>query len=145
MDALGTEEGARCWRDGCEGVIEVHAVEGCACHINPPCGACTKPREFCDVCGWEAIEEERAIARRDYAIRIDVADWLVSWSKPRPRDPRKIDWNDKPHSGCSMIKEGVYPEGTTATQVLDAIGRGTFGGRFEHFGGGKFKYIAYTD
>lgn len=22
---------------------------------------------------------------------------------------------------------------------------GTFGGRFERFGGGKFKYIAYTD
>jgi hypothetical protein len=56
----------------------------------------------------------------------------------------QIDWHNKTHSSASMIKEGVYPEGTTRSEVEELV-RGTFGGRFEHFGNGKFKYIAYTD
>lgn len=43
-----------------------------------------------------------------------------------------------------MIKEGVYPEHLTRQEVEKEV-KGTFGGRFEHFGNGKFKYIAYTD
>ena len=43
-----------------------------------------------------------------------------------------------------MIKEGVYPEGMTKEQVREKV-KGSFGGRFESFGNGKFKYIAYTD
>jgi len=62
----------------------------------------------------------------------------------RQLDTSKIDWHDKPHSGCSMVKEGVYPEGTTREQV-EAKVKGTFGGRFEQFGAGKFRYVAYTD
>jgi len=55
---IGYEEGDVCGRDGCEGVIEIHPVENCSCHINPPCSQCTAPREFCPVCDWEASEEE---------------------------------------------------------------------------------------
>lgn len=64
--------------------------------------------------------------------------------EPRPLDPTKIDWYSKSHTNSSMIKEGVYPEGVTQQQVREAVS-GTFGGRFEHFGNGRFKYIAYTD
>ncbi len=60
-------------------------------------------------------------------------------------DPSKINFRTKCHTSSSMIKEGVYPIGTTQEQVIEAIGEGTFGGRFESFGDGKFKYIAYTD
>lgn len=63
---------------------------------------------------------------------------------PRPLDPRKIDYRIHAHSGASQICEGVYPEGTQMADV-EALVRGTFGGRFEHFRDGKFKYIAYTD
>ena len=64
--------------------------------------------------------------------------------KPRPLDPSKLDYHSLSHTHFSMIKEGVYPEGMTKDEVLKEIA-GTFGGRFEHFGNGKFKYIAYTD
>ncbi|MNM40731.1 hypothetical protein D3C81_515340 [compost metagenome] len=66
-----------------------------------------------------------------------------SW-EPRPLDPTKIDWRTSYHTYSSQICEGVYPEGTTRDQVVEKV-RGTFGGRFESFGNGRFKYIAYTD
>ena len=43
-----------------------------------------------------------------------------------------------------MIKEGVYPAALSREEVENEV-RGTFGGRFEYFKDGKFKYIAYTD
>lgn len=43
-----------------------------------------------------------------------------------------------------FLEEGVYPEGATQTDVLAKVA-GTFGGRFEYFRDGKFKYTAYTD
>jgi hypothetical protein len=71
-----------------------------------------------------------------------VGAWL-SW-KPRPLDPRIIDYHIKSHSNSSQLCEGVYPEGATQKEVLAKV-EGTFGGRFEQFGGGRFRYIAYTD
>jgi len=35
--------------------------------------------------------------------------------------------------------------GTEDGATVESVVKGTFGGRFEQFGGGKFKYIAYTD
>jgi hypothetical protein len=43
-----------------------------------------------------------------------------------------------------MIKRGVYPEGMTQEEVRAKV-TGTFGGRFKHFGDGKFEFVAYTD
>ena len=144
MADFGTEAGAVCWRDGCDGVIVERPVEKCSCHLSPPCSGHSEPREWCPECEWTAADERRAEQRRADAIHI-APGIGAKWSEPRPLDPRKIDWRDRPHSGSSMIKEGIYPDGTTAKQVLDTIGRGTFGGRFEQFGGGRFRYIAYTD
>lgn len=62
----------------------------------------------------------------------------------RKLDPTKIDFNRLPHSSCSMLIEGVCPEGTTQEEVRKLVD-GTFGGRFEQWGGGKFRFIAYTD
>jgi len=64
--------------------------------------------------------------------------------KPRPLDNTKIDFRSRSHSSCSMIKEGVYPEGTTKEEVMARV-KGTFGGSFEYFRDGKFKFIAYTE
>ena len=61
-----------------------------------------------------------------------------------PLDPTKIDYRIKTHTNSSQICEGVYPEGTTREDVEKLV-KGTFGGRFVYFEGGKFKYIAYTD
>lgn len=54
----GYLEGEICNRDGCDGVIKEKKPENCSCHISPPCGACTTPREYCDKCDWRAIDED---------------------------------------------------------------------------------------
>ena len=56
---IGWVAGERCGRDGCTGVIENGKVEGCSCHIDPPCSACTSDWAFCPDCGWEAENKYR--------------------------------------------------------------------------------------
>lgn len=146
MSDFGTEGGSRCWRNGCAGIIAEHAVEGCSCHINPPCGACTTPREFCPVCDWQAKDDDGTF--NGFTIKYadksqGIFGKLESW-KPRPLDPRKIDYRITAHSNSSQLCTGVYPEGTTRAEVEQRV-QGTFGGRFNHFGDGRFEYVAYTD
>lgn len=65
-----------------------------------------------------------------------------------PLDDTKVSWRNRSHSSCSMIKEGVYPQSGDPAADRAMVRKevdGTFGGRFEHFGNGKFKFIAYTD
>ena len=138
---FGDEEGQVCWRDGCQGVIKCHPVENCSCHINPPCSACTDPKEYCPVCDWEAEKWNGSI--NGFDVKQDKEGIISAW-QPRPLDPRKIDYRTRSHTNSSQICTGVYPEGTTAAEVL-ALVKGTFGGRFNHFGNGKFEYVAYTD
>lgn len=137
----GYEEGETCKRQGCQGIIAVHPVENCSCHINPPCGSCTAVREYCPDCGYEGKDD---FVMNGFIVspNKETGVWR-SW-EPRPLDSTKIDWRSKSHTNSSMIKEGVYPEGTSMEDVRREV-NGTFGGRFEYFGGGKFKFIAYTD
>lgn len=58
--------------------------------------------------------------------------------------PDRVKFACKSHSSSSMIKEGTYPEGMGMEAVRKQVD-GTFGGRFEQFGGGRFRFIAYTD
>lgn len=143
---FGIEEGAVCWRNGCQGVIAVRPVENCSCHIAPPCGECSTPREYCPECDWRAEDDHGVF--NDFSVkykdkRKGIFGGIEIW-KPRPLDPRKIDYRTSSHTHSSQICEGVYPEGTTREQV-EALVRGTFGGRFNHFGEGRFEYVAYTD
>ncbi len=140
MSDIGHEEGYTCGRDGCEGVIEMQKPDNCSCHLSAPCYACTSVRLCCLACGWVEDDPIDSLPPVQPAAAKGAFD---IWT-PRPLDPTRIDWRDKPHSSCSMIKEGVYPEGTTREEVRKVV-NGTFGGRFEHFGGGRFKFIAYTD
>lgn len=138
---VGYGEGDVCGRNGCAGVIDTHPSENCSCHISPPCASCTSPRAFCPVCDWD---EKYDVVINDYVVQVEPTTGNYKSWEPRPLDPTKLDWHSKSHSSCSMIKEGVYPEGMTVTEVRKQVD-GTFGGRFEHFGNGKFKFIAYTD
>lgn len=143
LKAFGAAEGETCWRNGCQGVIALHSVENCSCHLHPPCGACTAPRGFCPECDWQEADEVQTF--NDFIVKPGPdPNGAWEWWKPRPLDPRKLDWRSKSHTHSSMIKEGVYPEGMTREEVERAV-RGTFGGRFNHFGNGKFEYVAYTD
>ena len=104
------------------------------------------PREFCPVCDWQLVDEETTF--NDFKVGPVKSNGAWTHYRPRPLDPSKIDWHSKSHSNSSMLKEGVYPQsGDDAADraaVLEKVA-GTFGGRFDHFGGGRFKYVAYTD
>ncbi|OPB16733.1 hypothetical protein BFW91_01210 [Pseudomonas fluorescens] len=141
MSDFGYSEGDTCRRNGCKGVIQIRKAENCSCHISPPCSACTAPRHFCDACAWDEADDEII---NDFIVNVDKSTGNYRSWEPRPLDPTKIDYRIKPHTNSSQICEGVYPEGTTREEVQKLV-IGTFGGRFEHFGKGKFKYIAYTD
>jgi len=140
-EELGFTEGDICNRKGCKGVIGTHPAKNCSCHINPPCSACTAPRGFCPVCGWEEADDKIV---NDYVVNQDPKTGVYRTWTPRPLDSKKIDWHSFSHTGASMIRRGVYPEGATRGEV-EAVVNGTFGGRFNSFGNGKFEYVAYTD
>ena len=131
------EEGDKCPETNCKGIVDYPPVENCSCHISPPCSKCTDNPLTCTICGWE--EEAPAYKEIPVAPGLSMREY-----KPRPLDKSKIDYRAKMHTHFSMIKEGVYPEGTTRAEVEEVV-KGTFGGRFEKFGGGKFEYVAYTD
>ncbi len=146
LPSLGYVEGDLCRRDGCCGVIQERPVENCSCHINPPCGACTEPREYCPECDWRLVDEETTF--NDFKVGPVKSDGSWTHYRPRPLDPTKIDWHSKSHTNSSMIKEGVYPQSGDKAADRAAVLReveGTFGGRFEYFDNGRFKYVAYTD
>ncbi len=148
---LGYAEGDICARNGCEGVIEMHPPEDCSCHISPPCGYCTAPRCYCPECDWQEKDEPEPEAKPQAQAEKDVwAEWAREQERLRnlPLDNTRVSWRSKSHSSCSMIKEGVYPQSEDIAADRELVRKevdGTFGGRFEHFGGGKFKFIAYTD
>ncbi len=132
------EEGDTCGIDGCCGTLGFDKVENCSCHLSAPCRQCVDNPLWCCECGWtDESEPPSRIVHGGGGIGV------VEF-KPKQLDSTKIDYRSKMHSGCSMVKEGVYPEGTTQSEVENEV-RGTFGGRFEKFGGGKFRYIVYTD
>jgi len=59
-------------------------------------------------------------------------------------DSQKVSFSTRPHTGFSMIVEGTCPKSMSPEEVERHV-QGTFGGRFVSFGGGEFKYIAYTE
>jgi len=144
-------KGETCGRDGCQGLIAIRKSENCSCHISPPCSSCTSPRNFCTQCDWdEADEPEPEIKPQTQAEK----DFWDSWWKEQerlrslPLDDTKVSWRSKSHTNFSMIKEGVYPQSGDVSADREMVRKevdGTFGGRFESFGNGRFKFIAYTD
>jgi len=140
-EEVSFEVGQVCGRKGCKGTIEEHPSDGgCSCHINPPCSYCVDPREYCGTCGWEAADD--LVVQAEGTIYFAPIPYVEKVR--RVLDPSKIDYTISMHSNSSQKCEGVYPPGTTREEVLARV-KGTFGGRFESFGGGKFSYIAYTD
>ncbi len=141
MSTFGHCDGETCKRNGCTGIIDTYPAENCSCHISPPCFACTSPRNFCQECDWQEKDDQ---VINDFVVSVDKKTGVHKSWEPRPLDPTKIDWRSLSHTNASMIKEGVYPSDATIDDVRKMV-IGTFGGHFEHFGNGRFKYIAYTD
>lgn len=158
MDNLGQSKGEICNRDGCDGIINERGKEGgCSCHTSQPCDYCTENDSYCPKCEWDGREEQieyeeaqRKASEGAYDFHKSMMDKRNEWKKELQAKMRgelpvdKIEYDILSHTHFSQICEGVYPKETTMGQVLEKV-RGTFGGRFEKFGNGVFKYIAYTD
>jgi hypothetical protein len=93
------------------------------------------------VCGWDEQEEQSSKPVKS-APSSETYDYKPIQLKDL--DKTKINWISLHHTHFSMVKKGVYPEGTTEGEVAEKV-KGTFGGRFTSFGNGEFEYIAYTD
>ncbi|KQI68727.1 hypothetical protein AN189_07460 [Loktanella sp. 3ANDIMAR09] len=63
---IGTEEGERCNRQGCDGTMVFEDVEGCSCHINAPCHGHENQQIICDGCGYGPDDEPADDDRGDY-------------------------------------------------------------------------------
>lgn len=137
---FGYVEGDICGRNGCNGVIALHPSDNCYCHIEPPCGSCAAPRGYCPECDWQE-KYDPLVVMEIRAIYLPVGG--VERRK-RILDSTKIDYRIEMHSSSSQLCIGVYPPETTRAEV-EAVVKGTFGGRFNHFGNGRFEYVAYTD
>lgn len=137
----GYEPGDTCRRSGCTGVLAEQPVENCSCHISPPCAQCTEDRTFCPECGYEAKYDTQF---NEFIVNTAGKNGAYRCWEPRPLDATKIDWRIRPHTHFTQVCEGCYPPGTSRKEVESRV-VGTFGGRFESFGGGRFRYIAYTD
>lgn len=151
---IGVEAGEICNRNGCTGAIEAKEREGsCSCHIHPPCSHCVNDPHFCPKCGWEGIEDQwkpqpaDSRAQQFYNHMMDRADeYRQNVERLYKGDEEITEFRciREGHTHFSMIVRGVYPPSMTKEVLLKEI-RGTFGGRFERYGGGRFVYIAYTD
>lgn len=138
----GFYEEGDCCPECHKGKLHYPEVKNCSCHISAPCAACENNRLECNVCGYQPDEPEHRylpVTPPQFGPFI-----LQRFDRPRKLDSFRIDYRVKQHTAFSQICEGVYPEGTTREEVEMRV-RGSFGGRFECFGNGKFKYIAYTD
>lgn len=136
---LGIKLDSICERNNCKGkMIEYNQDDqSCSCHINPPCSKCCNTHIECDTCGF-IFDTEKTYSLHEGLI------FNRRRRNEKDLDKSKIDWISYPHTHFSMKKVGVYPPDKTESEVLKEV-VGTFGGRFEHFGNGKFTYIAYTD
>jgi len=152
-------KGEVCNRDGCKSLIQEHQSDGgCSCHINPPCSWCETSREYCPGCGWDGKEEQdeyhiNNIYKPSEAQQKAWAEERRKWDESEQnfnakfygKEPiTEFECRRRSHTHFSMEVIGVYPDSMTMEEVAEKV-RGTFGGRFEMFGKGKFKYIAYTD
>ncbi len=161
MTEEGYENGAKCNRDGCEGVIEQHDTDGCcSCHIHPPCGYCTTPREYCPVCEWDAEDEQREVEQAHVRSVMDNPELRERYERESAEREKsdRLFWEayrgnnavtepmlrHKSHTHFSQKWFCVHPAGYDLTEIMKTV-RGTFGGRFASKSDTTFEYIAYTD
>jgi len=99
--------------------------------------------KFCPDCGWDERNDMVVNDWQRMDIYVDTGGSKIHWFE-RKLDSTKIEYVIKPHTNSSQICEGVNPLTATREDVIERV-RGTFGGRFEYFSAGRFRYIAYTD
>lgn len=141
------EEGSKC--PECTGTMRYPEVDGCSCHINPPCSRCVNNSLTCDECGLEEdspdspkpTESEKAMWKRDrerYEADRQRGHMLDGGG-------RIFDITHDGRSGSTMVFTGRYEGPVTAKDIFDFFGDGSFGHRGPVLQGGRFTYTKITD
>lgn len=131
--------------DNCgEKDLEQIRQDGCSCHINPPCSACTDAPFVCSKCGEHTEYEAPEMPKQTYR----------PYTPPKVKtladlDRAKIDWIHTGKGGRSFHSiHGYTPEGTTSQDVLKHLrleGRPCMP-KFGSFNsGGYFTLTYFTD
>jgi len=147
---LEIEEGCNCPECG-KGKMELPPVEGCSCHINPPCSACTNNRLTCNSCGWEELEPEYTPAVPSKEQKSYYEKWNREYEEAKkrghtfPHGGRIFNVDYDSSSGSTMEFTGQYEGPVTAEDIFNKIGDGTFGHRGPIMANGRFSYTKITD
>jgi hypothetical protein len=136
-------EGSTCPIEGCNGIMGFNPVEGCYCHISPPCSCCVDNPLVCMECGEELPKPPaQPIHPRPECAQV--------WQRKKPnRDlgdgKRVFDYDYRSDSGSTMEYSGCYEGPVTATDIIKMFGDGTFGHRGPYMSNGRFTYTKITD
>lgn len=147
MSEATFEEGGDC--PECEGRLFFPPVQGCSCHINPPCSACTSNGLQCDTCDWE--EPEYIEPKQTQSERDAWAKWIEEWEEARerghtfPHGGRIFNIRHDGSSGSTMVFNGEYEGPVTEKDIFSYLGDGTFGHRGPSLFNGRFSYTKITD
>lgn len=119
-------------------------VEGCYCHLSPPCHKCTDNRLTCDDCGWEFIPEPPEISYRHVGGGISE-EYTKRPSSELGEGKRIFDYDYDSSSGSTMVWRGKYAGPVTAEDIKKHFGNGSFGHRGPTLSNGRFTYTLITD
>lgn len=134
------QEGDKCAE--CEGTMVLPLVQGCSCHINPPCSACVDNKLTCDKCGWEY----EPIREDTYRSLGPISERLQTHPSHDFGNGKRIyDFGYNSNSGSTMVWQGRFAGDVTAEDIKGFFGSGTFGHRGPVLGSGTFTYTLITD
>lgn len=126
------------------GRLHYPPVKNCRCHTNPPCSACVDNKLTCPKCGWEWDAPEQ--------IDVPVCPGILERIYPAkrkihvfPHGGRIMDFDYDSSSGSTMDYKGKYEGDVSASDIIAALGDGTFGHRGPLMSNGKFSYAKITD
>lgn len=146
LDLIG--EGDKCPETGCDGVIHLPPVEGCYCHINPPCSACTSNSLTCNRCGWEVPQYREGYTAEkafDWSDPLPLRGWFKGYEYTIGEGKRLFEVFYDGRSGSTMEFRGRIEGEVTASEILKTLGDGTFGHRGPRIQGDRFTYTKITD
>ena len=135
------EEGDECSQ--CDGKMQIE-VEGCSCHISPPCSACTGAPLVCDSCGYEQEAEPLTTPITSLLTRDKYQPPKYKTTKERLDEmPDGVfNYTKFPSTnGWGMTVKGKMPDDMTRGEILKEVGICKYGvPSFKQFYNGNFEF-----
>lgn len=129
----------------CDGRLHYPKVDGCSCHINPPCGACETNKLTCTKCDWEEPDREYPTAKTDFQRSLPPYQTFKGYEYKLGEGKRLHSIFYDGRSGSTMVFKGRIEGNVTAQEIFECLGDGTFGHRGPSIFGDTFTYTKITD